>query len=172
MISGVNIGTLGFHLVQNFKHSFIPSSHHQFKLLWHVCNKKLADLLFLKTKLETVRSSILFLSTYKKFGTVPSVLFPTEEKQEICTKKSMILSGSMDLKSSKVQRFFAHILTICLSLAFAAAFLASSSVLFLAKDFCNSSTCSTVSLIFCRPTLRWSCCSSRSERFSWYSFTY
>lgn len=60
-------------------------------------------------------------------------------------------------------------LTICLSLAFAAEFFSSSSSRFTESDFCSSSTCSTVSLIFWRPMFRWSCCSSKSERFSLYN---
>ena len=63
-------------------------------------------------------------------------------------------------------------LTICLSFAFAALFFSPSSLRLIDSDFCSSSTCSTVSRIFCSPTFRWSCCSSRSDRFSLNSFTW
>ena len=61
--------------------------------------------------------------------------------------------------------------TICFSFWLAALFFSSSSMRLMDRDFCSSSTCCTVSRIFCRPTFRWSCCSSRSERFSVYNFT-
>lgn len=59
--------------------------------------------------------------------------------------------------------------TICFSFELAALFFSSSSMRFTERDFCSSPTCLTVSWIFCRPMLRWSCCSSRSDLFSWYS---
>ena len=64
------------------------------------------------------------------------------------------------------------VLTICLSFWFASAFFFSSSIFFTERDACSSSTCSTVSWIFAKPTFRWSCCSSKSDLFSPYSLTY
>ena len=62
-------------------------------------------------------------------------------------------------------------LTICFSFWLAREFFCSSSFFLMEREAWSSSTWSTVSWIFWRPTFRCSCCSSRSLRFSLYSFT-
>ncbi|KAE9526509.1 hypothetical protein AGLY_013157 [Aphis glycines] len=62
-------------------------------------------------------------------------------------------------------------LNICCNLALAASFLVFNSIDLTANDFCISSTCSTVSAIFDKPTFKWSCCSSSSALFSLCNFT-